>query len=814
MKAALSPRWTLTATGGSASPKLVGVAIAATVPGCVHTDLLDAGRIADPYLDENETALGWIGRSAWRYATTVEERPPVGDERVELVFDGLDTVCEVVFNGQTLGSPRNMHRTHRFDVTSLLHDGGNDLVVDFAAQLGAAEDASREQGQRVHTNAHPFNAIRKMACNFGWDWGPDLVTAGIWRAVHVHRWHTARLGEVRTLVTAQGDMGHVEVHVDVTRAPTTPRDVDLQLRAEVDGVLAEVAVSRANAVVTLEVPDVALWWPRGHGDQPLHELVLTLLHGDEELDRRERRIGFRTVELDTTPDEHGTPFTLHVNGRPILVKGANWVPDDCFPSRVDRTRYARSIGNAVDAGMNLLRVWGGGIYESEDFYDLCDELGVLVWQDFLFACAAYAEEPPLADEVVAEATEAITRLSSHPSLVLWNGNNENLWGHVDWHWAEQLGDLTWGKGYYLEVLPRLVSELDPTRPYSPGSPWSFDERRHPNDPSHGTMHIWDVWNDVDYTAYRACVPRFVSEFGYQGPPAWATLTRAIHDDPLEPQSPGMLAHQKAEGGDAKLARGIAPHLDLPTEMGDWHWATSLQQARAVAFGIEHLRSWQPVCAGIVLWQLNDCWPVISWAAVDGDGRRKPLWYALRRAYAERLLSIQPREGGLVLAVCNDTDTAWEGRARVRRLTFTGHQRALTTVTVTAGPRSTQTVLLPDALVAEAGSRDEVLVAEVGTERALWFFEEDRHLELSTTWKTTSVHRTTTGYAVQVTADGLQRDVSLLVDKVDPDAVVDDMGVTLLSGESHTFLVRSATDVDPQRFLDPQVLRSTNQLVHH
>jgi len=814
VKASLSQPWTLSAEGGEVPPELSGVTVTATVPGCVHTDLLDARLIPDPYLDENEAALAWIGRTPWRYATTVLQPPPAGGERIELVFDGLDTVCEVAVSGQRLGSPRNMHRTHRFDITSLVRAEGNDLVVEFAPQLDAAEQASLEQGPRVHTNVHPFNAIRKMACNFGWDWGPDLVTAGIWRPVHVHRWHTARLGDVRTLVTVEGDIGRVEVHVDVVRAPTTSGDATLRLRAEVGGVSAEVSVQRAEAVVTFEVPGVALWWPRGHGDQPLHDLLVTLVHGDEQLDRRERRIGFRSVALDTSPDEHGTAFTLLVNARPILVKGANWIPDDCFPSRVDPARYARSIGNAADAGMNLLRVWGGGIYESEDFYDLCDELGILVWQDFLFACAAYAEEPPLGDEVAAEATEAITRLSSHPSLVIWNGNNENLWGHVDWHWPEQLGSLSWGKRYYLDVLPRLLAELDPTRPYCPGSPWSFDESHHPNDPSHGTTHIWDVWNELDYTAYRSRVPRFVSEFGYQGPPSWATLTRAIHDDPLRPRSPGMLAHQKAEDGHLKLARGIAPHLDLPTEMEDWHWATSLQQARAVTFGIEHFRSWQPVCAGIIVWQLNDCWPVTSWAAVDGDGRRKPLWYALRRAYAERLLTIQPRDGGLALVVCNDTDTAWDGRAEVRRLTFGGHERAVTTLAVSAAPRSTEVVQLADALVSEAGRHDEVLVAEVGAERALWFFAEDRQLALTDTWKATSAERTTTGYAVRVTAEVLQRDVSLLADKVDPDAVVDEMGVTLLPGESHTFHVRSTKEVDPQRLLDPQVLRSTNQLVHH
>ncbi|MEO3937485.1 glycoside hydrolase family 2 protein [Dermatophilaceae bacterium Soc4.6] len=846
MRQLLDEPWVLTATDGAVPDVLRGVEVAATVPGVVHTDLLAAGLIPDPYLDENEAALQWIGRTAWRYRTRLHLSPPAPGERVELVFAGLDTVAQVRLDDHLLGTPSNMHRTHRYDVTDLLGDegaatarvpGGHDLVVDLTAPLDAAEAMSQAQGPRVHTNEHPFNAVRKMACNFGWDWGPDLVTAGIWRPVLVERWHTARLGSVRPLATVDGTTGRVEVHVEVARP--AGEGATLSLAASLtapDGTpyLASVVVGStgSDVVVALDVPQVALWWPRGYGDQPLYDLVVslsslssldtpdtpdtpdTLDPEGHELDRWQGRTGFRTVTLDTEPDEHGTPFVLSVNHHPVLVKGANWIPDDAFPHRVDHARYATRIVDAVEAGMNLLRVWGGGIYESDDFYDLCDEQGVLVWQDFLFACAAYAEEPPLRGEVVAEATEAVTRLSPHPSLVVWNGNNENLWGHEDWGWAAQLGDLTWGRGYYLEVLPELLARLDPTRPYSPGSPWSFDEQRHPNDPAHGTTHLWDVWNTLDHTHYRDSVPRFVSEFGYQGPPTWATLTQAVHDRPLTPTSPAMSSHQKAIGGDDKLNRGIAPHLHRPPDdrFDDWHWAMQVQQARAVRFGLEHLRSWHPVCSGAIVWQLNDCWPVTSWAAVDGDGRRKPLWFALRHAYAPRLLSIQPREGGLGLAVGNDTDEAWVTHVAVRRLDLHGDERALTTLAVEVAPRSTVTVPLPVALWSDVDPARDVLVAQAGIQRALWFFAEDKDLALAPGWASTRAERVPGGYDVHLTAAGLQRDVCLLVDKVDPDATVDDGMVTLLPGESCTLHVTSDLTVAPEAWLAPSVVRSTNQLV--
>ena len=787
---------------------MAGRTVPATVPGTVHTDLLAAGLIPDPYLDENEATLQWVGRTSWRYATTLTEVLPEDGEHVELVFDGLDTVCEVRLGDHVLGTPRNQHRAYRFDVTDLVRAGETELVVDFAAQLTATEQASLDQTPRIHTNAHPFNAIRKMACNYGWDWGPDLVTAGLWRAARVERWRTARLAAVRTLVTVVDGVGRVEVHADVARDTAT----GLAIRATCEGRTASTDVVGDTAVLHLEVPEPALWWPRGHGDQPLSDLRVELLADRETIHSHDLRVGFRSVELDTTPDTEGTPFALRINGKPVLVKGANWIPDDCFPHRVDRERYATRVTDATDAGVNLLRVWGGGLFESDDFYDVCDETGVLVWQDFLFACAAYAEEEPLRSEVVAEVTEAVTRLSPHPSLVVWNGNNENLWGYVDWAWRRELGDLTWGRGYYLELFPALMARLDPTRPYSPGSPWSFDERLHPNEPDHGTSHLWAVWNRLDYTAYRSSAPRFVAEFGYQGPPAWSTLTAAVHDDPLTPTSPGMLAHQKAEDGDLKLSRGLAPHLEEPADMEDWHWAMSLQQARAVGFGIEHLRSWHPRCQGMIVWQLNDCWPVTSWAMVDSAGVRKPLWHTVRHTYADRFMTIQPREHRLALVLDNDTDQPWRGRVRLQRKSFDGLERAVSVVTIDVPPRDTRTLPLAAALTWEVSVRDEVLVATDGEHRALWFFGEDRDLHLTNAWARATAERTPTGYDVIVTAATLQRDVTLLADKVDPHAVVDDGMVTLLAGENVTFHVVSAVDVDPQRFLDPRVLRTTNQLV--
>ncbi|HEY5180625.1 MAG TPA: glycoside hydrolase family 2 protein [Dermatophilaceae bacterium] len=810
--------WTLMSTSGPVPAVIEGRIIPAQVPGSVHMDLLAAGLIPDPSLDRVEEELVWAHRANWRYALELQAGVVTPDERVDLVFDGLDTVATITLNGVVLGSTANMHRGYRFDVRPMLRHGANRLTVDFRSALEYAEQVESVLGRRAHTNTHPYNMVRKMACSFGWDWGPDFQTAGIWKPVRLERWCTARLAQVRPLVTLDEDgTGRVEVHVDLERSGLGD-DVDLDLVADVAGYRASVTIPAGTTagVVVVTVPDVDLWWPAGYGEHPLYDLDVLLAHAegvgqDARLDGYARRVGFRTITVDTTPDEIGTPFTVVVNGRAIFAKGANWIPDDHFLTRITRDRLERRVDQAVGAHMNMLRVWGGGIYETEDFYDVCDERGMLVWQDFLFACAAYPEEEPIRSEVEAEARENVARLTPHASLALWNGGNENLWGYADWGWPEQLAGRTWGLAYYTTLLPAIVAELDPTRSYASGSPYSPGSEAsgavHPNDQHHGLRHEWDVWNRIDYTAYRDNVPRFCSEFGFQGPPTWATLTRWVHDEPLTPTSPAFLLHQKADDGNGKLDRGLAPHLPTPTTFEDWHWATQLNQARAVTFGIEHFRSWWPRTAGALVWQLNDCWPVTSWAAVDGDERPKPLWYALRHAYAPRLLTVQPRAGLPVLVAVNDDDAAWRGQVHLERQTFAGEALANASLLLDVPPRSVIEIGLVETLITPQDRRSELLVAAFGEVRTVHTFAEDLDLAYAPNALSADVVRVPEGYRVDVRASSFARDVAVLADRLAPDAVVDDMLVPLLAGEERSFVVRTAADLDPAGLVGPLVLRS-------
>jgi beta-mannosidase len=828
----LHAAWTVRAISGDPSGRVPGT-YPAEVPGCVHTDLMAAGMIPDPYLDGNEAALRWVHEIDWRYTAaldpgTVPLDGPGPAERVDLVFDGIDTIGTVRL-GQgpdkiELGQTYNMHRSYRFDISQHLNGQPLELEVDLHSATAYADAESQRLGDLPRPYPAPYNFIRKMACSFGWDWGPDLRTAGLWKPVRLERWSIARLSQVMPVVTVDSaGTGRVELRIDLERLDA---DAPLTVVAEILGRRAEstVGASDTRATLVIDVPDAPLWWPAGYGDQPLADLNVTLSTVDQELDQWQRKIAFRTVELNTSRDDVGTAFTILINHQPVFVKGMNWIPDDHFLTRITAERVTRRLDQALAANVNLLRVWGGGIFESDDFYRACDERGLLVWQDFLLACAAYPEESPFWEEIEAEARENVVRLMPHPSLVLFNGGNENLWGEADWNWRAALHGRTWGARYAFELFPKIVAELDPTRPYCENSPYSprlNGEAVHPNAPDHGTHHQWEVWNAIDYTAYRSEIPRFCSEFGFQAPPAWRTLIDWVHavggsalDTANDPKNDAnFLLHQKADDGNGKLDRGLLPHIGAPDNFTDWHWATQLNQARAVTYAIDHYRRWWPRTTGAIVWQLNDCWPVTSWAAIDSEERPKPLWYAIRRAFAPRNVVFVTEDDIVSAVVLNDTDQAWHAELELSRESLTGVTLATASVNVTVEPRTATPIALAAELSTPEDASAEIVVARFDALTRVHTFVEDVELALDANPVDVAVMETDDGYAVAVTARSLACDVTLLADRAAGDATVDDALVTLPAGQSTTFRVRTGTR-DLEQVLDrPPVLRTANDLQH-
>jgi beta-mannosidase len=813
--------WTLTVTDGPI-PFPVRE-LAATVPGTFLTDLLDAGLIPDPYLDRNEHEPAWSGECDLLYRTVLHlEEVPTG--RTDLVAASLDTAATVVLNGTEVATVQNQHRSWRFPVEHLLRVGENTLEIRFASPLRTARENAAAQGNLPFVgNDLPYNALRKMACNFGWDWGPVLVTSGIAGPIGLESWSVARLDRPRPTVLpdADGPGGTVSLVVPIEREPGS--EAPLRARLEVtgpDGALlgaaqADLAAGRSEVPLSLRLDEVERWWPRGYGAQPLYTAHLVLETADGAvpegadgavLDEVGHRIAFRTAGVVEEPDEVGTSFTVVVNDRPVLVKGANWIPDDCFPTRLTREDHVRGVGHAVDA--------------AEELYELCDELGVLVWQDVAMACAAYSEEQPLRGEIEAELREHAVRLAWHPSLVHWNGSNENVEGYYHWGWKDVLPEGTgWGLAYYTEILPGILAELDPTRSYTPSSPYSRGALDQPRHPDHGTVHNWVVWaseEDNDYVHYRDTDPRFAAEFGFQGPASWATVERAVSERPLREDSPAMLSHQKALRGQEKLVAGYRPHFPDPVGFADFHLTTSLNQARALRVGIGHYRSLWPHCTGTIIWQLNDCWPVTSWAAVDGDGRRKLLWYAMRDLYAPRLLTVQPRPEGLAAALGNDTDEGLEGALRLRRVDREGAVLAEESLPVRVDPRGSVLVPLPSALACADDPAREALLLEGPGVRAVHWFAEDRELDLDPSALEVRADAVAEDGAVVLTlrAGSLVRDAVVVADRVHPSAVADRQMLDLLPGESATVRVTAAPGVvlEPSAFLADGVVRSVNDLV--
>ncbi|MEI7541211.1 MAG: glycoside hydrolase family 2 TIM barrel-domain containing protein [Actinomycetes bacterium] len=622
----------------------------ATIPGSIHTDLIAAGVIGDIRTTGTEVEQEWIRNADSSYRTTISAQLPAIHE---LNFLGLDTLATVSINGQQRLVTENMHRSYSIEVDATQEI---DLQIDFKAPL--PEALKREESQGIYPNPYnmPYNYFRKMACGFGWDWGPITGTSGVWKPIVLTSWDAGILD----LVTVIGDFVDA---VPTLKVVTLGRGTTTKVKIRVSGNHEAEFESTINTSNTFQLPGFDLWQPRGFGKPTLYTVQVELLSDTGEVvDEATKRVGFRSVTLDQSNFDGRQMFAIVVNGKRVWARGVNWIPDDPFPHRVTRADYAKKIEDLYSVEVNAIRVWGGGIYESDDFYDLCDEKGIIVWQDFLFACAAYPEIESFIEEVKAEATEAVNRLTNHPSLVLWCGGNECIEGFQHWDWKEPLAGKAWGSKYYFDILPTILKELDGTRAYIPGSPFSTLSED-VKDFASGTNHIWDVWNERGYQRYEEYSPSFAAEFGYNGPGSWRTLTTAINEKDLDSRDPKLATHQKAFDGMDKVAAGLkrefaGEYIEGP----QWYFAAQLVQARAVEVGLKHFRSQFDTCSGSMLWQYNDMWPAISWAVLDSSASRKLSWYAMREAYRPRLLHLSGENRKLV--IINDTAELWRDQLYV------------------------------------------------------------------------------------------------------------------------------------------------------
>ena len=648
--------------------------IAARVPGDVHLDLAAAGVIEEPLYGRNARDCAWMEGKDWWYTREFEVPPGFPGASVELHFAGLDTTADVWVNGRHAGSHDNMFVPLALDVTDAVREGRNLLVVRLDVGLRAVEDRPVGKYGAMGTSASntPRMWIRKAQFTFSWDWAPRLLTCGIWRGVELRSHAGVALRDfcLRTSLLPEGD-ARVETSLEVENLT----GVETQLRATVSlsghgnehaaELRSTLQPGLQSVTAEIDVPDPALWWPAPLGDPNLYDCRVVVATDGRTLEERNFRYGLREVELIREPlSGAGESFTVAVNGQKIYCKGADWVPADSLMARVSPTKYRELVRLAYEANFNMFRVWGGGVYEDPYFYQLCDEFGILIWQDFMYACSYYPDDDPgFVAEARREAEVVVRQLRNHACVALWCGNNENQWIH---HRVGQAADRCYGEVIYDEVLPDVCARLDPTRPYWPSSPYGGED---PNSEELGNRHAWEVniinprlEDQVNYTNYARDRGRFISEFGILAPPTLETLRRYLPPEEWGRDSPSWDFHNNEfEKGTIQTALERywrpAGELDLP----EYLLYAQLIQAEALKFALEHWRRRKFDTGGALFWMYGDCWGAVGWTVVDYYLRKKPSYYFVRRVFEPVLGSIQQEDGRLSFWLSNDTLRGVEGR---------------------------------------------------------------------------------------------------------------------------------------------------------
>jgi beta-mannosidase len=777
--------------------------LSAQVPGGVHTDLLTLKRIPDPFVADNEKRVMWVAEADWEYRRTFTVDPYLlALERIFLVCDGLDTLAKVTLNGQLLGKTENMFRRYEWEVKSLLREGENELVIFFFSPVRyvAARMAERPLiGVEQAIDGAPY--LRKAPCQFGWDWGPMLPPIGIWRSIRLEGRSVARLDDIHLRQHHQGGQVTLEATLVAERWQDRPLTAVMRVTGP-DGteLTTKSALLGETQTLQIRIEQPQLWWPNGCGAQALYQVGIALQSDGQICDQKAYQMGLRTIELRQEEDEWGKSFTFVVNSVPIFAKGANWIPADSFPTRFTDESLEALIHDVAATHQNMLRVWGGGIYEEDQFYDLCDRYGILVWQDFAFACSVYPlDDEAFLENVRQEVIQNVRRLRHHASLALWCGNNE-MEGGWNWGWgrpeyedelealAEKVPFLRMILGRFLgrepladwrvlkdaydkffhAALPEWVAELDPDTPYWPSSPSSNTPFQNVNGPEQGDAHYWGVWHGRQpFTAYRAEFPRFMSEFGFQALPTLDTIRTYADEADWNMTSYIMEHHQRSHNGNGLILSQMSDIFRMPKDFPALVYLSMVLQAEGIRYGVEHWRRNMHRVSGALYWQLNDCWPVASWSSIDYSGRWKALHYAVRRFFAPVMLSIEDAPPKMALHITSDLTEAWEGAVRWSLETLAGEALESGQEAVLAAPSQSVPIRVFDFAerVSDDNQREIVFVAELWQEEArvalsVATFAPNKHLALTNPSLAVDVRQENDQLVIAVSAQSLARFVEL------------------------------------------------------
>ena len=800
---------------------------AATVPGTVQTDLLATKLLPNPFYRDNEAKVQWVGLADWQYQTTFNvDAATLQRDHVDLVFDGLDTFAEVYLSGSKLIAADNMFRRWRIPVKGALHEGKNTLEVRLYSPIkrlqpwllkqpyalpGEFDSAFGDEAKGKQT----ANYVRKAGYQYGWDWGPRIVTEGIWQTVHLDSWNALRVDDFhidQNYVSATAALVAAQIDIDADTSKTVHVSLDTigpdgQPAAHVEQ---DVTVDPGNHPISLplRIVNPKRWYPAGYGAQDMYTFKLSVRDAHGELYSAQHATGLRSIELRRDKDAWGRSFAFVINGIPVFAKGADMIPFDSFPTRVNDAQMQQVLQSARDANMNMVRIWGGGYYLPDSFYEMTDRLGLMVWQDFMFGGAVPPNDVAFVENTRQEAIEQVKRLRDHPSIVLWCGNNEVQTGWESWGdrvafaaalKPEERDRIVTGMvNLFGNVLRNVVTEYDNGVPYWASTP-STDYDGAANVLDDGDYHYWNVWSGEakPMSEYLNITPRFQSEYGLQSFPEMRTIHAFAEQGDLQPESPVMRAHQKYDSGNGnkRLLLYITRSYGEPRDFPSFVYLSQVMQAQGIQLAAEHLRASRPQAMGSLYWQLNDVWPGASWASIDYYGRWKALQFHARRFYAPLLIAALRNNGETTVSLVSDRTAPADLHWRMRVMDFAGktlseHEEAANVPALASSKVATYTdaQLLNGADPHASFAVFELLDGDKVVSQNLVFFDEAKNLQLPAPHIQTKLEGGADAYTLTLSTDQLARDVWVSFGNLDVD--VSDNAFDLLPGQSITVTVHS------------------------
>jgi beta-mannosidase len=807
----------------------------AKVPGCVHTDLIRNKVIEDPFYRLNEHKVQWVDKKDWIYETTFEILPELLDkDRVVLEFEGLDTHAEVSLNGRKILEANNMFREWTVDVKARLKAGPNTLRIYFHSPIKTGIEKYDNYPHRVETSFVDLAEIgqvpegkqvsphlRKAPYHFGWDWGPRLVTSGIWKPITLRTWDQARLSDLQ-IVQEELDPQKARLTACFEIEAEEPISCELQINVNneiIKTVPAKIQSGTGVYKVDFIIRDPQLWWTNGLGKATLYHIE-GILHTETEQLRIDHQIGLRTLELIREKDSEGTSFYFKLNGHPVFMKGANYIPADVFLDRVDRDKYEKIIETARLSNFNMLRIWGGGIYEKDIFYDLCDQNGILVWQDFMFACNMYPGHTEFFDSVRLEARDNIRRLRNHPSLAIWCGNNEILSAWHIWGWKDSIkkenpaGAKAQWKAYrdlFLDLLPEVVSANDPGRFYWASSPQSGDKL--PEDLKNGDCHYWGVWwGKEPFENYHTYLARFMSEYGFQSFPELRTVKTYATEEDFDIYSEVMKSHQRSTIGNETIETYMLRDYREPKDFESYLYMSHVLQAEGVKKAMEGHRIAMPYTMGSLYWQINDCWPVASWSSTDYHVNWKALQYYSKKAFDQILVAPRLEEDLLKVHVVSDFLEPLFAMLSIKIMDFSGESLWSVERQIEIGANASQSHFeAPVVDILEGlNSKEVVLEARIksGTEtlaRNHFYFSPIKYMELPEPSIKISSGKSEGGFRLELETDFLAKHLYL---RMDEEGFFTDNYFDLLPGETKIVFLHTKSSGDPLEMIRIRTLRDT------